>query len=103
MQSSIDIPLANGWHVTIFGPAMWLLVVAAAGLVAVAVKALRVRFVELPPAWAITRAIAWRRYAGRAASRSRRRRVGYKRVPRRSCADDLPSCACWWMAVGVLG
>ena len=33
MQSSIDIPLANGWHVTIFGPAMWLLVVAAASLV----------------------------------------------------------------------
>jgi hypothetical protein len=38
MQRSIDIPVAHGWHVTIFGPAMWLLV---AGLVAVAVKALR--------------------------------------------------------------
>jgi hypothetical protein len=38
-MQSIDIPLANGWHVTIFPPAMWLLVLVAAGLVVVAVKA----------------------------------------------------------------
>ncbi len=43
MRGGIDIPIANGWHVTIFGPVMWLLVVVVAGLVAVAVKALRAR------------------------------------------------------------
>lgn len=43
MQGSIDIPIANGWHLTIFRPAIWLLVVVVAGLVAVAVKALRAR------------------------------------------------------------
>jgi hypothetical protein len=42
-MDSIDIPIANGRHLTIFGPALWLLLVVAAGLVAVAVKALRAR------------------------------------------------------------
>ena len=43
MQGSIDIPIAHGWHVTIFAPAMWLLVVVVVSLAAVAVKALRAR------------------------------------------------------------
>ena len=43
MPSSIDIPIVNGWHVTIFRPVLWLLVVVAAGLAAAAVNALRAR------------------------------------------------------------
>jgi hypothetical protein len=34
MENSIDIPLVNGWHVTIFHPAIWLLIVAVVCLVA---------------------------------------------------------------------
>jgi hypothetical protein len=48
MQGSIDLPISNGWHVTLFLPAMWLLVVVVGCLAAVAVTALRTRS---SPAW----------------------------------------------------
>ncbi len=35
MTDSIDLPLWHGWHITIFGPAFWLLLVAI-GVVAIA-------------------------------------------------------------------
>lgn len=43
MHSNIDIPLANGWHVTVFPPAFGLLAVAAAVLAVVAMTLWRAR------------------------------------------------------------
>ena len=43
MPGSIDIPIAKGWHVTVFRPGIWLLVVIVAGLAAAAVTVRRAR------------------------------------------------------------
>ena len=43
MDGSIDIGIANGWHVTIFHPAIWLCIAMAVVLVLVAMKAWHAR------------------------------------------------------------
>lgn len=42
MERTIDIPIWNGWHVTIFQPVFWLLLIAEAGLVFLSMKLWRV-------------------------------------------------------------